>query len=249
MISLTALVEHLNQKISPTTFPDFPGAHNGLQLETSAPIRGVAAAVDASFESLKIAIEGGYNFVLVHHGLFWQPTVPIIGPLYNKFAYLIQNQCAVYSAHLPLDAHAEFGNNKLIADLLELQIIGRAFPYQGNMIGFIAEGMLIENLMKRLEANLPPKHVWNFGPQTPKKIAICSGSGAGVIEQMKAEGIDTLITGELRQAHYAQAQELELNIFICGHYATEVFGVQKLGAQIAADFNLPFKFISSECPL
>lgn len=249
MIPLSELVEHLNQKISPKTFPDFPGAYNGLQLETSAPIRGIAAAVDASLESLKQAIDGGYNFVLVHHGLFWQSTVPIVGPLYEKFSYLIRNECAVYSAHLPLDAHEEFGNNKLIADLLGLKITGRAFPYQGYPIGFVTEGVRIEELLERLHAKLPPKHVWHFGSKSPRKIAICSGSGAGVIDHLREEGIDTLITGELRQAHYAQAQELGLNILLCGHYATEVFGVQKLGKKVATHFNLPFKFISSACPL
>lgn len=249
MIPLSVLVEHLNKKISQKSFPDFPGSYNGLQLETSAPIQGIAAAVDASFESLSKAIGSGCNFILVHHGLFWQTPVPLVGPMYEKFSYLIKNNCAVYSSHLPLDAHEEFGNNKLIADLLGLKIIGRAFEYQGCPIGFIAEGLAIAELQERMEAKLPPKHVWAFGPKAPEKIAILSGSGASVIDQMKAEGVDTLITGELRQAHYAQAQELGLNIFLCGHYATEVFGVQKLGAQLAADFHLPFKFISSACPL
>ncbi|MFR6033352.1 MAG: Nif3-like dinuclear metal center hexameric protein [Bacilli bacterium] len=42
-------------------------------------------------------------------------------------------------------------------------------------------------------------------------------------------GVDTLICGELRQRHYTMAQELRLNLYPCGHYATECFGIMALG--------------------
>jgi dinuclear metal center YbgI/SA1388 family protein len=249
MIALAALVEHLNEKIAQKNFPDFEGSYNGLQLETEAPIRGIAAAVDASFESIDKAIAKDCNFLLVHHGLFWKAPIPLTDHTFRKFSFLIQNQCAVYSSHLPLDAHETFGNNKQIVDLLSLKIIDRTFAYQGQPIGFVTEGIARDELLKRLELHLPPKHVWAFGPQQPKRIAILSGSGASVMDQLLEENIDTLITGELRQAHYAQAQEMGINVFLCGHYATEVFGVQALGKHLAHTFNLPFYFIPTECPL
>jgi len=62
-------------------------------------------------------------------------------------------------------------------------------------------------------------------------------------------GVDTLITGELKQNHFNYAQENKLNLFTCGHYATETFGVTALGAEVAKKFDLPFEFIFTDCPL
>ena len=49
--------------------------------------------------------------------------------------------------------------------------------------------------------------------------------------------VDTLITGELKQQHFNYAQENKLNLYICGHYATETFGVDKLAQQVAKKFQ------------
>ena len=45
------------------------------------------------------------------------------------------------------------------------------------------------------------------------------------MDKIRAAGADTLITGELRQHHFNLAQELRRNLYACGHYATETFGV------------------------
>ena len=62
-------------------------------------------------------------------------------------------------------------------------------------------------------------------------------------------GTDTLLTGELRQHHFNMAQELGLNLYACGHYATEVFGVDALGREVAKQFGLSYEFIPTSCPL
>ena len=88
-----------------------------------------------------------------------------------------------------------------------------------------------------------------FGSKTPEKVCVLTGSGASVIELVKSTGADTLITGELRQHHYNQAQELGLNLYACGHYATETFGVKALAAEAAEKFGVEWEFIPTDCPL
>ncbi|MEI6466481.1 MAG: Nif3-like dinuclear metal center hexameric protein, partial [Verrucomicrobiota bacterium] len=48
---------------------------------------------------------------------------------------------------------------------------------------------------------------------------------------------------------FNRAQEEKLNLYCCGHYATEVHAVQALAAELAKKFRLPWEFIRTENPL
>ena len=88
-----------------------------------------------------------------------------------------------------------------------------------------------------------------FGSANPSKVAILSGSGQSAVNKILDAGSDTLVTGELKQQHFNLAQELGLNLYACGHYATETFGVDALAKEVADKFNLPYEFIETECLL
>ena len=94
-----------------------------------------------------------------------------------------------------------------------------------------------------------PYQAIEYGSSRPGKIAILTGSGQSAVARLRSEGIDTLVTGELRQHHFNQAQELGLNLYPCGHYATETFGVKALAAEAAERFGLDWIFIEQACPL
>ena len=42
---------------------------------------------------------------------------------------------------------------------------------------------------------------------------------------------------------YALAEELGVNVFYGGHYATETFGVKALAAELALKFRVPWVFL------
>ena len=65
----------------------------------------------------------------------------------------------------------------------------------------------------------------------------------GEIAQAAAEGVDTFITGEGPHHSYTLAEELGVNLFYGGHYATETFGVKALAAHAARKFRVPWEFI------
>ena len=58
-----------------------------------------------------------------------------------------------------------------------------------------------------------------------------------------------LFRSELREEWFNRAQEEGLNLYVCGHYATEVHAVQALAAELAAKYRLPWEFIATENPL
>jgi dinuclear metal center YbgI/SA1388 family protein len=250
MASLQQLVDYCDKRTRRADFKDFPGAHNGLQVANDGRVTRIGAAVDAGLVPFETAAERGVDFLLVHHGLFWGGVQPLTGPVYQRFAALVRGNCAVYASHLPLDAHAEIGNNVLLARQLGLKPRRRFLPHEGESIGCIAPNRLKRSqLCARLEELYPRVIAIDCGSVTPRQVAFCSGSGNSAVPRLVAAGVDTLITGELREEWFNYAQEHRLNLICCGHYATEVHGVKALAAELAKKFHLPCEFIETENPL
>ncbi len=251
MISTEDIVKFCNQRTNLSGIKDFPGALNGLQIQNSGSVSKIGASVDAGLVPFQNAISKKIDFIITHHGLFWTPPIPLTGPAYEKIKLCTDHNLAVYGSHLPLDCHPEIGNNAILAQKLQLEPIASFLPYEGVDIGLITENnQPRKDLANRLNSLFPKGiHSMEFGSDTPSKIAILTGSGQSAVDKILDAGADTLITGELKQQHFNLAQELKLNLYACGHYATETFGVDALARKVAEKFDLPYEFIETECPL
>jgi dinuclear metal center YbgI/SA1388 family protein len=183
--------------------------------------------------------------------MFWQPLSPITGAAFDRVETLIKGNCAVYSAHLPLDLHPEIGNNVLLARLLGLEPSGTFFPHEGNDVGLIASSPYSrQELAERLRMEFPRTFSSvEFGSERPERVAILTGSGQSAVPHLSATGADTFITGELKQNTFNTAQEERLNLYMCGHYRTETFGVCALAREVAEKFGLEWEFIETGCPI
>jgi dinuclear metal center YbgI/SA1388 family protein len=250
MPTLNELTAYCDKRTRRAAFKDFPGAWNGLQVANDGRVTKIGAAVDAGLVPFELAVERGIDFLIVHHGLFWGGVQPLTGPVYHRFATLVGGNCAVYSSHLPLDAHEEIGNNVLLARQLGLKPRRPFLFHENEAIGWIANNKLKRTqLQARLEELYPRVVSIDCGPAAPKQIAFCSGSGNSAVPQLVAAGVDTLVTGELREEWFNYAQEHHLNLICCGHYATEMHGVKALAAELAKKFRLQWEFIETANPL
>ena len=250
MIRTEDIVNYCDQRTKISEIKDFPGSYNGLQLENSGEVLKIGAAVDAGLVPFQKAISTGIDFIITHHGLFWTPPIPLINSAYQKVKLCIDHNLAVYGSHLPLDCHPEIGNNAILAQKLQLEPIASFLPYEGVDIGLITKNTQSRKDLSNRLKSLFPKGInsMEFGTDTPSKIAILTGSGQSAVDKILDAGADTLITGELKQHHFNLAQELKLNLYACGHYATETFGVDALAQEVSAKFDLPYEFIETECP-
>ncbi len=229
---------------------DFPGADNGLQHRGKARVRKVGAAVDAGAKVFELAAKRGVDFLIVHHGMRWRPISPEREVRRLRLAALKKAGLSLYSSHLPLDAHPAIGNNALIAADLGLKVVDWFVDHEGLPIACLCQGIPRATLRRRLRQSYPTTFKGiEFGSARPKKIAILSGSGRSALDHLRAEGCDTLITGELREEHFNEAHEQGWNLYPCGHYATETWGVKALAAAVAAEFSVPWEFISTGNPL
>ena len=247
---LADLVRYCDRRTRRTAFKDAPGAFNGLQVANNGAVTRIGAAVDAGVQPFQQAVAAGVDFLIVHHGMYWDMPRPLTGPAYERVATLVRGNCALYSNHLPLDGHPEIGNNALLAKQLGLR---RSRPFlvrEGEAIGCIADTRLARSALRaRLQQFYPRVIAIEYGRERPRGVAFCSGAGNSAIPELAAAGVDTLVTGELREEWFNRAQEEKLNLYCCGHYATEVHAVQALAAELAKKFKLPWEFIGTDNPL
>ena len=244
-IALQDIVAHCDRVLRTAEFKDYDGAVNGLQVENSGRVTKLAAAVDASLATVRLAAAAGADLLLVHHGLFWGPSHPWTGARYALLRELLGQNVAVYSSHFPLDAHPRFGNSIQLAAAMGLRARKPFFFSRGGHWGVRVETRVTrEELSQRLGAatGAAPR-VLPGGPAVCRRIGIVSGGAGGELRLAAAEGVDTVVTGEGPHWTYALAEELGVNVLYGGHYATETFGVRALAAALARRFKLSWVFL------
>jgi dinuclear metal center YbgI/SA1388 family protein len=240
-MKLEEIVKYQDDLLRVAEFTDYPNALNGLQLENSGKVERVAAAVDACEPVLRMAVETGADLLIVHHGLFWGGLQSITGAHYRKLKVAFDQDLAVYSVHLPLDAHPQHGNNALLCDALGFPATRRPFLEIGLQVEVEVEREL---LAQRIENAVGGKvHLAPGGPAVARKIGVVTGGAGGEVLKAAAAGVDTFITGEGPHWSFTAAEELGINLFYAGHYATEVFGVRQLARLLEAKFGLPCHFL------
>ena len=242
------LISYLDGYLEPARYSD--SSNNGLQVQGSPEVSRVAFAVDACLASFEAAVSREAQLLIVHHGLFWSKHQQITGPHYARVRTLIANNLGLYASHLPLDAHAEVGNNIALARLAGLSNIEPWGLHDGVPIGFIGDlsaPVALAGLYARLrdqigEGNLVQASETG-GEPIARRVAVCSGFGVTFADAALASGADTLITGETSHSWFHAVRERGLNVIYGGHYNTDTVGLKALERHIAAKFGLETVFV------
>ncbi len=226
---------------------------NGLQVEGKGNIQKVVTGVTASQALIDKAIDVNADAILVHHGYFWKgETQAITGMKKKRIAALLANDINLYGYHLPLDVHPEYGNNRQLGDLLQIENIRAATqikPVGVVMLGELAEPMSASTLQEKLQRLLGRQVlVETTEGCTLKSIAWCTGGGQGFIESAVELGVDGFITGEISEQTIHTAREMNISFFAAGHHATERYGIKALGEHIKEHFAIDVEFIDIPNP-
>jgi dinuclear metal center YbgI/SA1388 family protein len=249
--TLARIADYCDELLATATTPDYSPALNGVQVGHQGPVRKIAAAVDASLHTIQLAAAADANLLLVHHGLFWNGLRPITGMHEVRLRALFTHDIAVYSSHLPLDAHATFGNSALLAKELGLTVSGLFARHEHIHCGVRGEADLdTARFITQVSDWARPLGHHTVASRIPaghrtRRWAICSGAGAQVSNLREAyeTGVDTLIVGEGPHWSAIDAEERGLVIIYAGHYATETLGVRALAAHLSERFDVPWTFL------
>jgi dinuclear metal center YbgI/SA1388 family protein len=248
MVSLSTIVSYTDDFLRIREVGDWDNALNGLQIENSGRVTRIGAAVDVSTRVLSAAAKKNVDLLIVHHGLFWPGLQPVRSALRRQLQLAFENDIALYSAHLPLDIHPKVGNNAQLAAALGLKSTQPFLEEKGQPAGLRTRvSMPRDELVRKLRKALNgPIKFFDFGPKQTRMIGIVTGGAGSEIYRVAQENIDTFITGEAPHWAAVAAEELGMNLLLGGHYATEVFGVKALAAQLSKRFRIPWEFI--DCP-
>lgn len=252
MIDRVTLVEYCNTLLDSRAFQDY--CPNGLQVEGCEQVRLLVTGVTASQAMVDAAIAAGADMLLVHHGYFWKgESAPITGIKQRRIKALLANDLNLLAYHLPLDVHAELGNNVQLARLMGWSINGGLEPGNPRSVGLHGElpepmsGAEVAADLARV-LHRQPQHI--AGNDRPiKRIAWCTGAAQGYIDKAIALGVDAFVTGEISEPTVHAARENGIHFFSAGHHATERYGVQALGEHLAQHFGIAHRFIDIDNPV
>ncbi len=247
-IERNTLLSVFNGLLQPERFKDY--GPNGLQVEGKSEIRRIVSGVTASRALIEAAIEAGADAIFVHHGLFWRGMDGrITGWLKERIRLLLAHDINLFAYHLPLDAHAELGNNAQLGARLGVQ--GQAAFGEQNLgwladVDFADAAALAGHVQSVLGRKVTLAGVQEHKPI--RRLAWCTGGAQGFFESAIAAGADAYITGEISEPQMHLAQEMGVSFIAAGHHATERYGAPAVAAHVAQECGLEHRFIDIDNP-
>ncbi len=246
------LENYLNQLLKPELVKDF--CPNGLQIQGSDNIDKIVTGVTATQDLIDEAIKVSANAIIVHHGYFWKNESYVIrGMKHKRVKALIENDISLFAYHLPLDIHAELGNNAQLAKLLDIEVTG---PLEiGNPVSVAIQGefeqaIKPQALEERINLKLG-RDCLRISPNSNKAIktiAWCSGGGQSYIELAAEQRIDAFLSGEVSEQTTHIAREMDIHFFAAGHHATERYGAKALADHLSQQLKVDAQFIDVDNP-
>ncbi len=246
---LNELGDYIGSLLDISRFRDY--CPNGVQVEGRAQVSRIASGVTASQRLLDAATAWGADAILVHHGYFWRnEDAAITGIKKRRIAHLLQHDISLLAYHLPLDVHAELGNNAQLGLRLGFVEQGRFGEQDVACYGELELAQTLAQLTTHIAHSLQrAPQVIGEGDRTIRRIAWCTGAAQGYFEAAVALGVDAFLTGEISEQNVHVAQETGVAFIAAGHHATERYGVQALGGHLAAQFGLEHRFFDMDNPV
>jgi dinuclear metal center YbgI/SA1388 family protein len=247
------IISFCDELLDAPSFGDY--CPNGLQVPGAAEVSKVVTGVSAHLELLDRARDAGAQMVLAHHGLFWESQPRALSePMAARLRVALAAGLSVAGYHLPLDAHPQIGNNALLCGGLGFEPDGESFAEtRGRLIGAIGrrdEPVGATELFERIgELVGRAPLVFNSGPAEVRSIGVVTGGGAGYLHEAVELGLDVFLTGEPAEPAMADAREGAIHFVAAGHYATETFGIRRLGELVAERFGVAHEFLEIPNPV
>lgn len=254
-IHRSQLLQAFESLLQPERFKDY--GPNGLQVEGKAEIHRVVSGVTASRALIEAAIAAHADAIFVHHGLFWRgQDGRITGWMKQRLQLLLAHDINLFAYHLPLDAHAELGNNAQLGRVLGFaadarfgeQDLGFAAPTAFDNVQAVADH--VAQALGRPVTLVSPAEVGGgvAALRPVRRVAWCTGGAQGYFESAIAAGADVFITGEISEPQAHLAREMGVGFIAAGHHATERYGAPAVAAHVAEQCGLSHQFIEIDNP-
>ena len=215
--------------------------NSGLLIgDSNAMIDKALLTLDVTEQVIDEAIENSYHLIISHHPLIFKGIKNILNDntLGRIITKAIKHDISIAAMHTNLDNSYVGVNNVLATNigLKGLQILrpnnvqntGDETQMTGSgMIGEFEEAMSESDFLKLIKEKLNVgalRHSELLGKPI-KKVALCGGSGAFLINDAKRCGADVYLTADVKYHEFFDADN-EILIVDAGHFETEQFTKQ-----------------------
>lgn len=219
----------------------------GLQVGSRGwPAQRVLTALDLTPEVLREARQLGCDVLVTHHPLIFKPllALDLDTPLGAMLQTLITDRVALVSAHTNLDS-VQGGVNDVLAGRLNLEAVSvlQPSPHDGQCglgrIGRLAKPVSLGDLALAFkQAMALPSLRFAGDPKLPvQQVALCSGSGSGLIDAFLQTDAQVFATGDVR---YHEAREIEAHgrgVIDIGHYESEHIVLEALARRLTEEIT------------
>jgi len=242
------IVEYLNECLKVDEFKDY--CNNGLQVQGRGDVSKIVTGVTLSKKLIGEAVKRNAEMIIVHHGIFLNDVpspIQLKGVVKERIKMLLSNDISLVGYHLPLDAHAEIGNNISLAKLLGVK---KCEPLEVGYVGELDAETGLREFVKLVDEKLKVKSfVLPYGKEKIKRIAIVSGGSSPYFEKAFDMGADLLLGGDIREGEVRKMEEAGINYINAGHYNTEKLGIQNLGKLVEEKFRVKAEFVDIPCEI
>lgn len=265
-VPLDDLIAATTAFVDPWGIPDL--APTGLQVrgppsDVPISVRRVALAVSTTAGVIRSAADWGAELLLCHHGMFWGTTRGDYNPPTDaarpydlaRVELLRSLGLSLAAYHLPLDAHAEVGNNVELARRIGLTVVGSdigSWPGTRAFLGVRAAAetpISADELARRVASAFDVRPIVVAGKSEGiSQVGIVSGGATRMIYDIIDLGLDAYLTGEGEVWSYDLALEAGITLVVMGHHHSERYGVQALGAWLGRRFGLETHFFDEPNP-
>lgn len=224
---------------------------NGLQVEGRDEVSRIVCGVTASLALVEEAAALQADAILVHHGWFWRgEDLRVTGFRKARMATLLRHDINLFGYHLPLDLHAELGNNVQLAKQLGWKITGRCGELDLVFLGEPAQATTAGELALVMQAKLgrAPLLIGDDAGMV-SRVGWCTGAAQSSFEDAIAAGVDLYVSGEISEPTVHLARESGVAYLAAGHHATERYGIAALGEHLAGRFGLDVRFVDLDNPV
>jgi dinuclear metal center YbgI/SA1388 family protein len=238
----------LMERAAPSSLAD-SWDNPGLQIgKRDWPVSRVMTALDPSAEVIEDALSRNIDLLITHHPLIFIPlnAIDLDTPMGALLARAMERRLAVYAAHTNLD-RVSGGLNDVLAEMMGLEdrvvlmpdapddagSVSGALQGMGR-VGTLPEPLTLRQLALQLKEHLGADTVRIVGDpeMVLRRVALCTGSGASLLNAFYASGAQAYITGDLRYHDARTAEANGLGLLDIGHFASEHPVVATLSAML-----------------
>ncbi len=206
----------------------------------------IIVALDVTADVIDAAVDSGAQLVITHHPLLFTPVSHIEA---DSLVYkAVKSGLTFISSHTCLDK-ADGGVNDCLAQKVGITDLRQSQLDEFLKIGEIEPCTPCEFAL-RVQKALGGRVSYTDNHTIIKTVALCSGSGGDLIDVAHLEGADALLTGEAKHHELLQADYLGTDLFVAGHYETEVIVCEYLRKVLSQEFcDIQVVLYTGDCPV